>query len=74
VAFHYVVQGLRRGFEATSTIASNRTFVPTARGVPYGAQFTEDYRRILVENGTLNADFTPNEHTAARQGWRLAEK
>ena len=32
-------------------------------------QFNSDYRRILVENGTLNADFTPNMETAARLGW-----
>jgi hypothetical protein len=41
--------------------------------VPFGTQFPEGLRRILVENGTLNADFTPNEATAARLGWELAD-
>ena len=54
-------------------MAPNRTFVPTDAGVPFGRQFTDEYRAILVENGTLNADFTPNVGTAARQGWRLDE-
>lgn len=26
---------------------------------------------MLVENGTLNPDFTPNEATAQRLGWKL---
>ena len=41
------------------------------RGVPYGAQYREGHRRILVENGILNADFSPNEQTAVRLGWSL---
>jgi hypothetical protein len=28
---------------------------------------------MLVDNGILNPDFTPNEVTAARMGWPLAD-
>jgi len=37
------------------------------------AAAAEAMRRILVENGTLNADYTPNEATAAKLGWSLRE-
>jgi len=30
-------------------------------------------RQLLVENGTLNSDFTPNEATAQRLGWKLID-
>jgi hypothetical protein len=43
------------------------------RGVPYGTQYPQELRDILVGNGTLNADYTPNESTAARLGWRLVD-
>lgn len=71
--FDYQVNGVRRGYADPPTILPNEFFKPTLRGVPYGLQYPEAVRRILVENGTLNADFTPNEATAARLGWELAE-
>lgn len=71
VAFHYLVQGVRRGFEDMQTIEPNRVFVPTVRGVPFGNAYRESYRQLLVENGILNPDYTPNEFTAARLGWTL---
>lgn len=73
VAFHYFVNGVRRGFEETRVVTGNRTFVPRLRGVPFGEYLPEAVRRMLVENGTLNDDFTPNEGTAARMGWTLAD-
>ena len=41
--------------------------------MPYGSWMPDDLRRLLVENGTLNADYRPNEATAARLGWTLRE-
>ena len=41
--------------------------------MPYGTQYREGHRRILVENGILNPDFTANEETAARMGWPLKD-
>jgi hypothetical protein len=72
VAFHFVVHGVRRGFEDHRTIRTNRSFVPRRSGEPFGAQYSPSYRAILVENGTLHADLVPNEETAARLGWPLA--
>ncbi len=73
VSFHYLVNGVRRGFAELECVRENHAFVPEERGVPYGTQYPEAYRRILVENGILNPDFTPNEATAARMGWVLAD-
>ncbi len=73
VRFDYLVNGVRRGFAGHEPIQANRSFVPQERGVPYGTQYPAALRRILVENGTLNPDFTPSEATAARLGWTLAD-
>ncbi len=64
---------MRRGFADLDTIRENHAFVPAKRGVPYGTQYPEDLRKVLVENGILNTDFTPNEATAARMGWTLVD-
>jgi hypothetical protein len=71
--FDYFVNGVRRGFADLELRADNREFRPTVRGVPFGSQYPAAVRQILVENGTLNADFTPNEVTAARLGWPLRD-
>ncbi len=36
--------------------------------------YPEGLRRVLVENGTLNPDFSPSEATAARLGWKLLDR
>jgi len=74
VEVHVLVQGVRRGFQGLETIIENHAYVPEERGVPYGTQYPDELRKILVENGILNADFTPNEATAARLGWTLADR
>jgi len=74
VRFDYTVNGLRRGFEEVEVMAANHNFVPEVAGVPFGTQYPESYRHILVENGILNADFTPNLATAQAQGWQLREQ
>ncbi len=73
VEVHYMVNGIRRGFDSNRTLRDNRVFVPRYRGVPFATEYPEELRRILVANGTLNADFTPNEATAARLGWTLRD-
>jgi len=70
---HYTVNGVRRGFAQHETMHANQAFVPLVRGVPYGSQYPAELRAILVESGILNADFTPNEATAAALGWTLVE-
>jgi hypothetical protein len=73
VEFDYFVNGVRRGFTNLSPTIANDFFRPTERGVPYGMQYPPAYRQLLVENGILNSDFTPNEVTAARLGWKLRD-
>ncbi|MCB9914914.1 MAG: VCBS repeat-containing protein [Planctomycetes bacterium] len=72
VEFDYVVNGIRRGFEEVELVTENHSFVPEVAGVPYGTQYPPSYRAILVENGILEPDFTPNLATAAALGWELA--
>lgn len=69
--FDYFVNGVRRGFAEFKTIRKNRMFVPRTQGKPFLTQLPDAARKIMVENGTLNADFTPNEQTADRLGWKL---
>ena len=73
IAFDYFVNGVRRGFTDLQPVQANVSFVPRWRGVPFGAQLRPEVRQLLVENGTLNADFTPNEATAIAMGWALED-
>ena len=71
--FDYFVNGLRRGFTKYEPYMGNDGFKPTIRGVPFGTQYPDELRDILVKNGTLNPDYTPNEATAKRLGWKLED-
>ena len=71
--FDYFINGVRRGYEEHQPIRQNQNFVPGTRGVEFGTQYPEALRQVLVENGTLNPDFTPDEATAAAQGWILGD-
>jgi len=71
--FDYFVNGIRRGFRDIKIVDRNNSFVPEVRGVPYGSQFPDEFRQLLVDNGILNADFTPNEAVAERMGWALRD-
>lgn len=68
-----LVNGVRRGFAGFEPLRENRAFRPTVRGEPWGAWLPEGERKLLVENGTLRPDFTPDEATAAALGWTLAD-
>jgi len=71
VEFNYMVNGVRRGFAGLETIIENHSFVPEPSewDRPAFNQFRPAYRQLLVDNGILNADFTPNLETAERLGW-----
>jgi hypothetical protein len=71
--FDYLVNGVRRGFARYEPYLENHVFRPEIRGVPYGMSCPIELRDVLVWNGTLNADYTPNEATAARLGWKLKD-
>jgi hypothetical protein len=74
VAFDYFVNGVRRGFADHQVEHENGAFRPQYRDEPFGAELPLAVRQILVDNGILNADFTPNENTAARLGWTLVDR
>jgi hypothetical protein len=74
VRFHYHVHGVRRGFAEYEPFLPNSAFRPEERGKPFGGQWPKALRDILVRNGTLNADYTPNEATASRLGWELVDR
>ncbi len=69
--FDYLVNGVRRGYARHTAIEPNTAYVPAESGVPFGAQYPLEIRALLVASGVLNADFTPNEATATRLGWKL---
>lgn len=72
--FDYFVNGVRRGFTDYQPFLDNFAFRPEVRGEVFGGQYPEELRQILVNNGILNPDYTPNEATAAKLGWRLLEQ
>jgi len=73
-AFTYLVNGVRRGFSRYEPYIPNTAFQPEVKGVPFGTQYPNALRDVLVKNGVLNADYTPNEATASRLGWDLKEQ
>ncbi|MEW6746220.1 MAG: hypothetical protein AB1486_26060 [Planctomycetota bacterium] len=73
VEFHYLVNGVRRGFADFDPIGENQAYVPSTKDVPCGNELQPALREMLVQNGTLKPDFTPNEATAARLGWTLKD-
>ena len=72
--FHYQVNGVRRGYTDFEPIRSNVMFVPEKRGVAFGEYLAPEVRQMLVTNGTLKADFTPDEETAREMGWVLSDE
>ncbi len=73
VEFDYFVNGVRRGFADWEAIRANEAFRPDRRGVSYRDNYPPAIRAMLVANGILNADFTPNEENARRLGWSLRD-
>src|SRR5206468_1084325 len=69
VAFHYLVQGVRRAFKDFDPITKGSEFMPQSPDEAMPAYLTEEARRRLIANGTYNADGTVNMETAERLGW-----
>ena len=68
VEFDYFVNGVRRGYEGLNDdtlIVDNSSYWPMEADVPFGTQYPDSYRQMLVENGILNPDFTANGATMA---------
>ncbi len=69
VTFHYLVQGVRRGYKEFQPLARGHEFMPLSADARMPAYLTEEARRRLIANGTYNADGTVNMATAQREGW-----
>ena len=68
VEFDYFVNGVRRGYSELTDedlIQDNFAYWPMEADKPFATQYPDEYRQILVENGLLNPDFTPNVQTMA---------
>jgi hypothetical protein len=69
----YVVYAERAAVKNPNPIVENVDFRPMGdlnvfRSLP------ESYRRLLIQNGTLNPDGTVNLETARRLGWEMPDK
>lgn len=74
VRIHYVVYAERKAFKNPDPIAQNEHFRPE-RDHDIFRSMPESYRKLLMQNGTLNPDGTLNLETARRLGWdRMWEK
>ena len=73
VEFDYFVNGVRAGYADFEPIETNTAYRPQQHSVPYGEHMNPHFQRLLIENGTLNADLTPNVQTAASLGWELRD-
>ena len=72
--FFYTVNGVRAGYSDWNVYDDNDIELrPRIRGVPFGPGLPDSFRKLLVANGTLNEDFTPNEQTARKLGWKLID-
>jgi hypothetical protein len=72
VAFHYLVQGVRRAFKGFEPVALGAVFVPRSADERMPAYLTEEAKVRLIANGTYNPDGTVNMETAERLGWAKA--
>ncbi len=74
IKVNFFVLGVRDGFIDHQVIRPNTSIIPTYRNEPYSEDKSERYKQILIQNGTLNPDLTPNEATARRLGWELKDR
>ena len=67
--FSYLVQGVRASFPDEHPIVGGQDFVPRSPDAVMPGWLSPRQRRLLVQNGTYNADGTVNMETARRLGW-----
>jgi hypothetical protein len=69
VEFSYLVQGVRASFPDKRPIVAGNDFVPRSPDDRIPLWLSDRQKRLLVQNGTYNADGTVNMETAGRLGW-----
>jgi hypothetical protein len=67
--FSYLVQGVRASFPDEKPIVLANDFVPQSRDAVMPGWLSPRQKRLLIQNGTYNADGTVNMETARRLGW-----
>ncbi len=67
---HYVVYAERKAIKNPDPIVENVHFRPQGNLDVFGS-LPDSYRRLLIQNGTLNPDGSLNVETAKRFGWPL---
>lgn len=70
VEFDFLVMGARSALPAHVAIRENTHFAPQPGTTIGEGQLPGSYRELMIENGTLNADGSVNESSAAALGWR----
>lgn len=69
VDFDYMVNGVRKGYEAYKDLRKNFLFVPRRSSDTWLGRLPPEAVRRLKANGILNDDGTVNAETARRMGW-----
>jgi hypothetical protein len=68
VRIDYVVYAEREAVKQENPIVENVHFRPEPN-IDLLAHLPDSYRKLMIQNGTLNPDGTVNEETARRLGW-----
>jgi hypothetical protein len=68
--FDFLVMGERSALPHHVPIAENRHFLPTPGTVIREGELPGSYRELMIRNGTLRADGSVNEASAAALGWQ----
>jgi len=69
VEFYYLVQGIRATHRDLTPYGTGDEFRPESPDARLPQWLTEGQKRLLIQNGTYNADGTANMETARRLGW-----
>ena len=70
VAFDYLVMGVRSAMPEHVAIQENTHFVPRPDAVVPEGKLPGNYRKLMIENGLLNADGSVSDVAAVSLGWR----
>jgi hypothetical protein len=68
--FSWFANGVRRGLEQHQDIRPTEFYKPRVSDASFASQIP-GVQQLLIANGTLNADGTPNQTTARRLGWQM---
>src|SRR5262249_31266830 len=70
VAFDFLMMGERSALPHHQPVRDNVHFAPAPGTTIAEGDLPGSYRELMIRNGTLNADGSVNEASAAARGWR----